>query len=106
MILSNQKKRETWIFTINDTMLGPVIGTISIIFFEGNFEKVEYPFKGLYTADEWDLMGQIAFKIKEIEKMYKEIGEELKEKRCHVCGVSEGELHKGICSVGNGIYRG
>ena len=25
--------------------------------------------------------------------------------RCHVCGVLEGEPHRSICSVGNGIYR-
>ncbi len=28
-----------------------------------------------------------------------------REYRCHVCGVLEGEKHKSICSVGNGIYR-
>ena len=77
MILSNPKKREIWLYTIASAQLGPIIGTISITFFEGKFEKVEYPFKGLYTADEWDLLGQIAFKIKEIKKIYKEIGEVL-----------------------------
>lgn len=79
MILSNPKKRETWIFTIEERSLynSAIIGTISITFFEGKFEKAEYPFKGLYSADQWALLGQIAFKIKEIEKMYDEIGKAL-----------------------------
>jgi len=79
MNLSNPKKRETWLYTIEEPLQynSAIIGKVGITFFEGKFEKAEYPFEGVYTADQWGLLGQISAKIKEIEKMYEEIGKAL-----------------------------
>ena len=46
---------------------------------------------------------------KEMQIIKKEIidfANEYYDSYCHVCGVKVGQKHRGICSVGNGIYKG
>ena len=74
MNLTKPKKRETWLFDIEDGLQyhSRILGTASITFFEGRFEKAEWPFKGIYTLDELGIVAQIYAKAVEIEKQYSE----------------------------------
>ena len=45
---------------------------IKIIFVNGGFSSAIFPFRGLYTRKQWEIMGNIDMEIKAIEKLYKE----------------------------------
>lgn len=43
------------------------LNRVEIIFEDGKFSHCNFPFRGTYTRQQWDILGDIADKIKEIE---------------------------------------
>jgi len=73
MYLGKPDKIETWRFPLVEgdwTNINK--GEVLITFQDGIFQCCHYPFSGLYTREQWDLIHQICHKIEEIEKKYEE----------------------------------
>ena len=46
------------------------IGTVVITFENGKFLKCDFPFRGLYTREQWAVLSQIEAEISRIEETY------------------------------------
>jgi len=69
--LYNEEKEITEKYTYQINSLGchepDVFGEVVIIFINGKFKEARYPFAGMYTKGQWEVLGAIAKKIGEID---------------------------------------
>lgn len=69
--LQNEKKivTDTYVFTVGNKE--SEVRDVELVFVNKKFDRCNHPFSGTYSRHDWLLLKDIAEKIEELEKRYK-----------------------------------